>query len=52
MFFDTDVNDDRSFFFEDEVDFSPRLLNKYTLNTTYSNSEIFVELVDFIEGEK
>jgi cytochrome c-type biogenesis protein CcsB len=35
---------------EDEVDFSPRLLNKYTLNTTYSNSEISVELVDFIEG--
>ena len=32
---------------EDEVDFSPRLLNKYTLNTTYSNSEISVELFDF-----
>ena len=35
---------------EDEVDFSPRLLNKYTLNTSYSTSAISVELVDFIEG--
>ena len=35
---------------EDEVDFSPRLLNKYLLNTSYSSSEVSVELVDFIAG--
>lgn len=29
MFFDTDVNDDRSFFFEDEVDFSNDLFSLY-----------------------
>jgi len=35
---------------EDEVDFSPRLTNKYQLNTSYSTTPISIELVDFIAG--
>ena len=35
---------------EQEVDFSPRLTNKHTLNTSYNTSEVSVKLVDFIEG--
>jgi cytochrome c-type biogenesis protein CcsB len=35
---------------EQEVDFSPRLLNKHSLTTTYNTSAISVDLVDFIEG--
>ena len=35
---------------EDEVDFSPRLTNKYHLNTSYNTTPISIELVDFIAG--
>ena len=35
---------------EDEVDFSPRLKNKYHLNTSYNTTPISIELVDFIAG--
>ena len=35
---------------EQEVDFSPRLTNKHTFNTSYNTSEVSVKLVDFIEG--
>ena len=35
---------------EDEVDFSPRLKNKYNLNTSYNTTPISIELVDFIAG--
>ena len=34
----------------DVVDFSPRLNNKYHLQTTYHNSAVSVELIDFISG--
>ncbi|MEC8247845.1 MAG: cytochrome c biogenesis protein ResB, partial [Bacteroidota bacterium] len=34
----------------DVVDFSPRLKNKYHLQTTYHNSPVSVELIDFIPG--
>jgi len=34
----------------DVVDFSPRLNNKYKLETFYGNSPVSVELVDFISG--
>ena len=35
---------------EQEVDFSPRLANKYTLNTSYNTSAVSINLVDFIAG--
>ncbi|MDB4289582.1 cytochrome c biogenesis protein CcsA [Flavobacteriaceae bacterium] len=35
---------------EDEVDFSPRLTNKYVLETSYNTTPITIELVDFIGG--
>jgi len=35
---------------EDEVDFSPRLTNKYTLETSYDTIPVTIELVDFIGG--
>ena len=35
---------------EDEVDFSPRLTNKYVLKTSYNTTPITIELVDFIGG--
>ena len=35
---------------EDEVDFSPRLLNTYELKTAYNTTPILIELVDFIAG--
>tara|TARA_Y100000385_G_scaffold220275_1_gene229848 strand:- start:6670 stop:9855 length:3186 start_codon:yes stop_codon:yes gene_type:complete len=35
---------------EQEVDFSPRLANKYTLNTSYNTSAVSIKLVDFIAG--
>ena len=35
---------------EDEVDFSPRLTNKYILKTSYDTTPITIELVDFIGG--
>ena len=35
---------------EDEVDFSPRLKNKYHLNTSYNTTPVSIELVDFIAG--
>ena len=34
----------------DAVDFSPRLENDYILETTYGNSPVIVELIDFISG--
>ena len=34
----------------DAVDFSPRLENDYILETTYGNSPVLVELIDFISG--
>lgn len=34
----------------EEVDFSPRLNNKYKLETSYGDSPVSVELVDFISG--
>ena len=34
----------------DAVDFSPRLENEYTLETTYGNSPVLVELIDFISS--
>jgi cytochrome c-type biogenesis protein CcsB len=33
-----------------QVDFSPRLENEYTLETTYGNSPVLVELIDFISS--
>ena len=33
---------------EDEVDFSPRLLNTYELKTAYNTTPILIELVNFI----
>ena len=35
---------------EDEVDFSPRLLNTYELKTAYNTTPILIELVNFIAG--
>ena len=35
---------------EDEVDFSPRLLNTYKLKTAYNTTPILIELVNFIAG--
>ena len=35
---------------EDEVDFSPRLKNKYVLETSYNTTPITIELIDFIGG--
>jgi cytochrome c-type biogenesis protein CcsB len=35
---------------EDEVDFSPRLSNKYFLETSYNTTPVSIELVDFIGG--
>jgi len=35
---------------EEAVDFSPRLNNKFSLNTTYDDKKINIELVDFIQG--
>ena len=35
---------------EDEVDFSPRLTNKYILETSYNTTPITIELIDFIAG--
>ena len=34
----------------DEVDFSPRLKNDYTLETSYNSTKVTIELVDFISG--
>ncbi|MGB0770752.1 MAG: cytochrome c biogenesis protein CcsA [Flavobacteriaceae bacterium] len=34
----------------DDVDFSPRLENNYSFSTTYGNSPVVVELIDFISG--
>ena len=35
---------------EEAVDFSPRLNNKFRINTTYDDKKINIELVDFIQG--
>ena len=35
---------------EEAVDFSPRLNNKFSHNTTYDDKKINIELVDFIQG--
>ena len=35
---------------EEAVDFSPRLNNKFSINTTYDDKKINIELVDFIQG--
>ena len=34
----------------DDVDFSPRLENNYSFSTTYGNTPVVVELIDFISG--
>ena len=34
----------------DDVDFSPRLENNYSFSTTYGNTQVVVELIDFISG--
>ena len=34
----------------DDVDFSPRLENNYSFSTTYGNTPLVVELIDFISG--
>jgi len=35
---------------EEAVDFSPRLNNKFSINTSYDDKKINIELVDFIQG--
>ena len=35
---------------EEAVDFSPRLNNKFSINTTYDDKKINIELVGFIQG--
>ena len=35
---------------EEAVDFSPRLNNKFSINTSYDDKKINIELVEFIQG--